>query len=230
MQETKFFNLGDEHPNRVVEPIRDLLLDVAKKFNLQRLFIAGSSALPSVPYRDIDVFFDRRASFDHKADLSDWKDFIIYTTRNAVSLRFNGKVVQLCKYYKSSLEELLLSFDFAHIQAGFEVKFDKGVITAGDLLVTYDCMLAHFKKTTWYTGSEYPLSSLLRLFKYAKRLNLPSKVIRLEAIKIVTDIMTRGFYSYEDLKDQLDAVDLLLKNLPQEVMDKLISCLKEKEE
>jgi hypothetical protein len=48
----------------------------------------------------------------------------------------------------------------------------------------------------------------MRLTKYAKRDHFPGRAYIPSIINILMDIIRRGFTSYDDFKDQLDAVDL----------------------
>jgi hypothetical protein len=133
-------------------------------------------------------------------------------TINAVTWTAFGHTVQTCNYHHDSLSDLIASFDFAHIQAGVEVQLGgsgaPGTIEVVNALMTEDCIAARATGGSWYTGSEYPLSSLIRLTKYHAR----SAISRTETIgatlTILADIVTRGFAGYDDFKDQLDAVDL----------------------
>lgn len=62
---------------------------------------------------------------------------------------------------------------------------------------------------TFFVGSEYPLSSLIRLVKYAKRGLYPKRRdYTADILRILTAIIERGYSGYEDFKDQLDAIDL----------------------
>jgi hypothetical protein len=139
-------------------------------------------------------------------------------TRNAQTIKqlSTGKIIQLCSYYHPSLKELVNSFDFSHIQIGAEMAFiGKGEdlsLVVEHLYYTDAFTDAHSLEQTWYVGSEYPMSSLIRLFKYKERGVLPSRLYIGQAVIILADIVKRGFRDYNDFKDQLDAVDLGLLN------------------
>ena len=117
---------------------------------------------------------------------------------------------------------LLSSFDFAHIQVGIhvEIEWEPGDPEDGSgygysnitaVKYTPEWELAHLAQTTWYTGSEYPLSSLLRTTKYFQRGAYAKKhEYKKDILNILNDIISRGYKDYQDYKDQLAAIDLLL--------------------
>lgn len=81
-------------------------------------------------------------------------------------------------------------------------------LRADSVYYTDEFVLANVVRRTTYTGSEYPLSSLVRLFKYAKRDKLTRVGVAQAAMKTMKDILARGYENYDDFKSQLDAVDL----------------------
>lgn len=112
---------------------------------------------------------------------------------------------------KNTLAELVESFDFAHIKLGATIKCEfvtrnNLVIKDVELYISEDWVNAQLTGESYYTGSEYPLSSLTRLPKYYKRENFHKKGFN--TIKVLTDIIERGFKDYEDFKDQIDSVDV----------------------
>lgn len=142
------------------------------------------------------------------------KATILARTKNALTVELGERkqTVQFCTYLKPSLEELVKSFDFAHIQVG---QLFRGRMLApfmGNVFFTDEFVLASAINSTAYTGSEYPLSSLIRLFKYHKRGRLTRIGAARAAMKILKDILDRGYENYRDYKDQLDAIDL---NMPE---------------
>ncbi len=175
-------------------------------------YIAGNSLNSSNP-NDIDIFPASKNQFDflhtkisEKSDL----DQILSNTKNAVTVKHNGTIYQFCNYYHESLEKLVLSFDFSHIQIGMSIHLNKYFTDGVDHLLF---MSDEYKNSkiigdTQYSKSEYPLSSMIRTFKYFKRGDFSGKSYIVSVISIITDIVERGFKDYEDFKDQLDAVDL----------------------
>lgn len=175
-------------------------------------YIAGNSLNSSNP-NDIDIFPASKNQFDgvyRKVNKASELDKILSDTKNAITVKHNGTIYQFCNYYHESLEKLVLSFDFSHIQIGIKIKLDRDFTEN----VKYELFMSDEYKNskiigdTQYSKSEYPLSSLIRTFKYFKRGDFSGKSYIVSVISIITDIVERGFKDYEDFKDQLDAVDL----------------------
>ena len=135
---------------------------------------------------------------------------VVYKSANALTVRLLAKnqVVQFCSYVKPTLEELVDSFDFSHIQVGIAFRGSGCAPFHEHVYYTDAFVLANVTRKTVYTGSEYPLSSLVRLFKYHKRGKLNKTETTQAVMKIVKDIVDRGYENYKDYKNQLDAVDL----------------------
>ena len=186
--------------------------------------IAGNSLNADKPH-DLDIYPDN-SKFDYKAIKRRLNSFggayVICETKNALTINLSGQVLQFCNYSKPTVQQLIESFDFAHIQIGAVVHIcwesgdpDEGGGYAGSFVqsvwVTNDYKSAHIIGTTWYTGSDYPLSSLIRCIKYAQRNTYANRFeYKADALKILGDIINRGYKDYADFKDQLAAVDLLL--------------------
>lgn len=186
--------------------------------------IAGNSLNAAKP-NDFDIYPDN-TSFDLKAISKRVTSFVnayvVCETRNALTINLDGHVLQFCNYSKPTVTALIESFDFAHIQigavvhicwepgdpedgGGYKSSFIQSVWTTGAYLE------AHVIGTTWYTGSGYPLSSLIRCVKYAQRGTYANKhEYKVDILKILDDIINRGYVDYKDYKDQLSAIDLLL--------------------
>lgn len=193
---------------KILYPVIDIL-----PFNF---YLAGGAFSKSV--HDLDLFPTPKTKMDSWGET--FEDvFFISQTKNAKTVRYKGKIIQFCNYKHKDLPTLVDSFDFAHIQIGFEISIDivhKRKVINFDAFYFHEAyLIAKGINQTYYTGSEYPLSSLLRLLKYHKRGELSKSRSIIEAIKIVGDIADRGFKGYDDFKDQLDAVDLGL--VPEEL-------------
>lgn len=187
-------------------------------------FVAGNSCNAAAPH-DFDVY-PCGSNFDFGGIGLRVKFVggrVIAETRNALTVNINGQIVQFCNYRKPDLISLIESFDFAHIQVGVAVKivwrpgdfeddpggYDTSYIQYAEY--TDDWQRARMLETTWYTGSEYPLSSLLRTIKYFKYGCYASKhEYKKDMLNILNDIISRGYEDYRDFKNQLAAVDLLL--------------------
>lgn len=173
----------------------------------------GGNSLRMAPPNDIDLFPVKGKDLKFGNDVN-----IVSSTRNAVTARLNGIPVQICKYEKGSLHELVESFDFAHIQIGAKLCKDiDGKMLVEEVYWTTEYEQAAIQEGTFYTGSDYPLSSLIRLVKYKERGDFAGKAYVWNLLNIVSDIIERGFRDYDDFKDQMDAVDLGL--LPKDFQD-----------
>ena len=169
-------------------------------------YVAGNSLNEEVP-NDFDLYPVWKNQFDDvRSKIGE--DNVVCVTKNAVTAKIDGHTVQFCNYFKDSLSELLESFDFAHVQVGarFTKALDGSPISNVDF--TPNWLVAKSTGQTFYTHSEYPISSLIRINKYIKRGNYIGKSYIRDVIRILTDILNRGIEDYEDFKDQLDAIDL----------------------
>lgn len=176
---------------------------------VERLYIAGG-CIATNQINDIDVYVNTEAFVLISNNIP--KDKQAKLTNNALSVTTKeGKRVQICRYWKDTLEELVDSFDFAHIQAGVEFIREKESIFGFTLQKVY---LSENKKIagaigeSFFVGSEYPLSSLLRVEKYQERGAISKTNSKREMLKILIAVIERGFIDYEDFKKQLDAIDL----------------------
>lgn len=187
-------------------------------------YVAGNSC-NAATLHDFDIYPECNGTFDFNSISSRVEPlggYVICKTKNALTVNMSGKILQFCNYSKCDLITLLSSFDFAHIQIGIHVEIDwepgdpedgggynYSTITAVNYTAEWE--LAHLSETTWYTGSDYPLSSLLRITKYYQRGCYARKDdYKKDILNILNDIISRGYKDYLDYKDQLAAVDLLL--------------------
>ena len=175
------------------------------------------------PIADIDLF-------PGPADFPEITAEKICTSRNATTYKTGQHPIQVCNYRYDSLRKLLESFDYAHIQVGAELTFMPQSLDPADNFKTVKpelsvtradftdrFILAHTTDSTWYCGSEYPLSSMIRAGKYQKKGVLKRSGYIKAVLNALVDVLDRGFKDYEDFKDQLDAVDLGL--VPEELED-----------
>lgn len=188
-------------------------------------FVAGNSCNASAPH-DFDLYPWGNNKFDFegiKSRIESVGGYVIIETRNALTVNIGGKTIQFCNYSKPDLISLIESFDFAHIQVGVAVRIEwmhsKGPKNRGGYDYSWveyaeytdSWQRAHMLETTWYTGSDYPLSSLLRTVKYYQRGAYANKYeYKKDIINILNNIISRGYEDYQDYKDQLAAIDLLL--------------------
>ena len=195
-------------------------------------FLAGGS-LCGDPVNDFDLYPDPTMPFNRTAVkaavlANPGKYELLANTPNAITVKLINKaqVVQFCSYQKPSLIALVESFDFSHIQVGIRFTGDGKPPHANDVYYTDEFILANVTRRTVYTGSEYPLSSLIRLFKYAKRNKLTRIGVARAVMKILKDVLNRGFENYDDFKSQIDAIDLCLPDL-QEAFELYQTCFAE---
>ena len=175
--------------------------DWLKKQRINRGYFAGGGLLRA-DANDIDLFPMPCNDFMPEND-----DGLLMATPNARTYRSGGVTIQLCNFKHPSLQALVESFDFAHIKVGVEFDIDL-CSKIRDVYISPDFRTAHESETSYFTGSEYPLSSLMRLVKYAKRDIFPGRGYMPVVIDILDAILNRGFKDYDDFKNQLDAVDL----------------------
>jgi hypothetical protein len=172
-------------------------------------YVAGNCLNRANP-NDIDLFPVREGDF-----VAHDFEKVLSKTPNALTVREDGVIIQLCNYHWNSLKELVDSFDFAHIQIGAKLDIRHSVVE--EIYCSDNWMLAHQVESTWFTGSAFPLSSLIRANKYIQREEFAGKSYIPSILDMITSIVTRGFENYQDFKDQLDAVDLGL--LPEDLND-----------
>jgi hypothetical protein len=218
---------------RLSPKLFDTLYRITKE---QNFFIAGNSLNKELP-NDIDIFptyeIDKSLIINKFKKLEEYYSYllkIISETKNAITFKYLNaykenvpEIYQYCFYYKGGLKELVESFDFAHIKIGASVNIklsESNLCTPEikDIYISDDYIKAKLADDTFYTRSDYPLSSLARLVKYAKRDSFAGRSYIRSIIQIVTDIIERGFKDYDDFKDQLDAIDI---NLLTEDMENL---------
>lgn len=175
------------------------LKDLMEKANIKRYYMAGGCFQKIV--HDIDLFPVNPNDFD--GINHDLKDYIVFSSVNAITVKYNDLVIQFCRYYHNSLKELVDSFDFAHCQIGAKIDNETQVVEHYFSDAYLDWKLTD---EDTYTGTQYPLSSLIRSYKYKE--TFLEKNYKKVAVKILIDIIKRGFLNYKDFKDQLDAIDL----------------------
>ena len=132
---------------------------------------------------------------------------VVYESANARTVKHDDTTYQYCAYQKP-FHKLIESFDFAHVQVGAVLDLKSHKITEVYFTDKYVRWLLTGKSC--FTGSEFPLSSLLRAEKYKRYEVLNSHEFRTCVLTALGDVIERGFDDYDDFKKQLEAVDLLL--------------------
>lgn len=183
------------------ESLLDMLPDDIKKVLIDnKAIFAGSAMIPKHEINDIDVFFYSNKDYRNAVDIIT-QTYKAFETPNCVTINTDFVKVQLCKYNYPTMARLVESFDFAHVQIAYDV-------FTQDVTYTEQAKEAFISRTTTFTGSEYPLSSLIRISKYYERGWITGRGLIGEVLLIFKAILERGFKDYEDFKDQLNAVDL----------------------
>ncbi|KKN78298.1 hypothetical protein LCGC14_0351570 [marine sediment metagenome] len=217
--------LREKFRQRLITRFPVALTKIMSDLSIKGFMIAGGFLIKDS--RDIDIFFDTKADYvkAEKLVTSDDNIQVLSKTKNAVTFRVEGNTVQFCSYVKESLKKLVKSFDYAHCQIGAWCSAEN--FADPDIYFTDDFIQAMTFQSTYYTGSDYPLSSLIRMFKYKERGLFSGASYIMECIKVFNSVVERGFSDYDDFKDQLDAVDLGL--LPDELkeMENDRNCLRE---
>ena len=182
-------------------------------------FIVAGGCLAGGEVNDIDIYPVGRPVFDRseiEGNLDSINATCVYESKNALSIKLaDGTKLQFCDYHKDSLLGLISSFDFWHTQCGIlyehKEKFDGGIDNPSVKEIAYTDEWLKFKLTgeTHFTSSEFPISSLIRLGKYIKREMFHGRSYIPDVLKIVNNIVNRGFKDYSDFKHQLRAVDLM---------------------
>jgi len=152
---------------------------------------------------DIDIYpVGHPLGFDVRTTLVGVNSVLTYKSKNVHTYAIDGMLVQCCRYYKQTLEELVESFDFNLCQVGVTVV--DGQVTDIYHSKAYE-LFDEFGKV-FYTGSEFPLGSLLRHGKYSEYQS--KREYRDDQVHILSDICKRGYTSYTDFLSQLDSIDL----------------------
>lgn len=132
---------------------------------------------------------------------------IVYESANARTVKHDDDTYQYCAYQKP-FHKLIESFDYAHVQVGAKLNLKTHKI---DEVYFTDAYLNYLLTgKTCFTGSEFPLSSLLRAEKYKRYEVMNASEFRECVLVALGDVIQRGFVDYEDFKRQIQAVDLLL--------------------
>ena len=199
------------------------LWNIAFMLSNEDFILAGGCLVMNKP-NDYDVFPTNNKQFNRSAIKSAVRSLntskreckVVYESRNALTVKCDGKLIQFCDYYHDNLEGLVESFDYSHIQVGAYIYCHEtdcgGVDTPSveQIYFTRAYMLSLVSGETEFVGSNYPLGSLMRLRKYTDRGLVSKSDYRRNVLVILNAIVRRGFKDYDDFKDQLEAVDLLV--------------------
>lgn len=208
-----------ERAYRLLNQEKDIFIELLPKGESHEFILAGNS-LNEGTVNDLDIY---GAGYDIKDKMGlDNLDHekIIFRSKNACSVKGKQYKIQFCSYFKPDLSILVENFDFSKIKVGVRVELTKReTFDIKEVYVSEDYLEWKFFNSFTYTGSEYPLSSLFRLFKYFKREECSKKERNVCILKIIKDILDRGYTDYDDYKDQLDAIDLMVLPDSQEAFE-----------
>jgi hypothetical protein len=180
--------------------------------DLTDAYVCGNACNAAKP-NDYDVYLtaEELAEFRHKK-LEDMKDIkVAAKTKNSITFIFKeSTVIQVCTYNKPSLQELINSFDFSYCRVGVTVTIDPETdwLKIEEVAITDEYIQYLASGVTEYIGSEYPMSSMIRVVKINEKGMFNGRSYIRSILTILNDIMKRGVSYYDDFKDQLDAVDL----------------------
>lgn len=182
------------------------------KENSKFEFILAGNSLNGGNVNDLDIY-GNNCNILYNITL---QDKLLFTSKNATSIQGEKYKIQFCSYHKSTLKELIDSFDFSMVQVGVLVEYSNEHLHVRDVYYSNNYLDWKLNGAFEFTGSEYPLASLFRLFKYFKRECCTKSERNKCLLKILNNVIGRGFTSYDDYKDQLDAIDLGLSEHSEE--------------
>lgn len=120
---------------------------------------------------DMDLYFRSERDFEdalsHLKESNEWE--VVAETDRAVTLRNDGKIIQLIRFTYGEPEELISEFDFTICAAALEIMDDIETPPEG-VEYLHDRFFEDLAgRVLTYTGSRMPLASLKRVIKYVKR-------------------------------------------------------------
>lgn len=121
----------------------------------------------------------------------------LVVSSNAITLTSDIQIV--CRFFGTP-EEIHSNYDFEHCKGIYTYKDDKVHISKE----VYECTI---NKNLRYTGSKYPLASLIRTRKFIKR---GYKINAGQYVKMALQLQDFNLKDPEVLSDQLCGVDLFL--------------------
>lgn len=222
----------DKLKDRMYKRLKGIGFDLALMLNFSGYYVAGG-ACNKGQYNDIDIYPANKDGFNFEQIKLKVNESLygavslVHESSKTLTVKIvdgsDERIVQLCNYVKGSLKQLVESFDFAHCKIGVYVDpiidGESGSLTYTNIEIK-DChisdawFIAAADDSSFYalmpdeSANGYPLSSLIRLFKYRKRDIITNAKCKTTVLQILEAIVNRGFKNYEDFKDQLEAIDL----------------------
>ncbi len=187
-----------------------------------RFFLGGSAVAASNP-NDIDIFFqsqeyinaairwiDSRISVVTEDIPVDSEFRKIYSGENAYTFKCPTSDVpfQFIRMPFYSLEIMIDSFDFSHIQAGIEVAEVMGKFEIVQVYWTDAYEKSLEIGDSWYMGSDNPFSALYRLGKYHAKGEVSALSLKTQTIKIVNDIFEQEYIGSAQIRKQLSVIGM----------------------
>lgn len=168
-------------------------------YEAKDLFICGgciASMINDEEISDYDVYCKSEGTAKAVSEYFDTRmDHVLSNTGNAVT--FNNKI-QLITKFSGEPEKVIDKFDFLHTQCYFDG-------ATNELHISERVENVIKEKVLVYTGSSYPVSTLIRIPKYIKRGWYISPV---QHARIILDVSVLDLTDSYILKDQLMGVDL----------------------
>ena len=216
--------LWEETRNRIKKRVNNNRHAFAK-LGLKSFYIAGGALLPAEP-NDYDLFPVGKKDFDKFFYPNRRKNTTLmctpnWETPNAVTYDIEGVRIQLCKFWNKSIIKTVERFDFTHCKIGAQItKIDKNVgipvFDVSDVYISDDFVRYRILGYSEYCGvheNDFPLSSLLRIFKYIKKGYIRSTYDVI--FKVLEAFLERGYKDEEDFKTQLQGIDVGVEEAEQ---------------
>lgn len=202
------------------------------KLGLKSFYIAGGALLPAEP-NDYDLFPVGEKDFDKLFNsymsrrtnpytgnpISSIGD-LVWETPNALTINSNGIKIQLCKFWNESLIKTVERFDFTHCKLGAHIikrnNVSPSFFVVDDVYLSDEFVRFRILGYSEYCGiqeDDFPLSSLLRVFKYIKKGYIRSTYDVI--FKILEAFLERGYKDELDFKTQLLGIDVGVEEAEQ---------------
>ena len=182
--------------------------------------LAGGALSSDDPPKDFDIFRPEGIDISQMRGwlhcrMPQWT--LLSETSNAVTARHCGQIIQFCAYRKETPEKLIEAFDFSHCQAAAVFERDGSLARTVNTPKFHDFVLSGH---TRYTGSEYPLASLMRCAKFISRglIATPAEWKPI-IMDIITDVVRRGFEDEDDYSDQCASISESFRDMNSDASD-----------
>lgn len=165
--------------------------------------------------KDIDVFFESYEDFNSAVEYFDKNEddfYFYYENKNvkAYKHRETNTTVELCCKIFGSAEQILEQFDFTIVKCAYykkEVEDDDGENTHIEYAVLMHNDFfehLHTKRLVIDDKIPFPMSTLERMFRYAKYGYMPCKETKLKIANAINDLSKEQIQVSESLYDGMD--------------------------